>query len=162
MANLLKLSLVLQNLHPARNTRKAVKHRIPEIATTLSGKSSVVLELTGTGSHTLVNDATNFNYNAGTLINDPDGVPVEITDNQVIGFAIYVDRAASATAPTGEVRVNNEGFCGWLLDGALKMHEGAIFLFHNNSAPITSDGVGLTIDLSHGTGYKVSLIAYCK
>lgn len=162
MANQLKLSLVLQNLYQANDQRRPVKHGLPELNLSLSGKDSVVLELTGTGVHTLVNDATNFNYNAGTILKDPDGASVEITDNQVIGFALYVDRAVAATAPTGHVRVTNAGFCGWMSDGYWKMYEDAVFLFLDNATPVTSDGLGLTIDLSNSTGMRVSLIALCK
>lgn len=162
MANQLKLSLVLQNLWQANDQRRAVKHKLPELNLSLSGKDSVVLELTGTGSHTLANDASNFNFDAGTLLDDPDGNTVEITDMQIIGFALYVDREVAATAPTGHVRVTNGGFCGWISDGHWKMYEDSVFLFLDNSAPVTSDSVGLTIDLSNSTGMRVSLIALCK
>jgi hypothetical protein len=162
MANTFKLSALLQNVWDSSETLRPVKHKVPAFDLVLSGKGSVVLELTGTGSHTLVNDATNFNYNAGTLLKGPDGVTVEITDNQIIGFALVVDRAVAATAPTGHVRVTNGGFCGWLSDGHWKMSEDSIFLFFDNAAPATSDSVGLTIDLSNGTGYRVSLLALCK
>jgi len=162
MANTFKLSALLQNVWPATTSRRAVKHKVPAFDLALSDKSSVALELTGTGTHTLVNDATNFNLDAGTILDDPDGTAVEITDNQIIGFAIVVDRAAAATAPTGHVRVTNAGFCGWLSDGHWKMSEDSIFMFFDNNASVTSDGVGLTIDLSNGTGYRVSLLALCK
>ncbi len=162
MANLLKLSALIQNNWEARSTQKPVHHKLPPFALSLEGKGSVVLELTGTGTHTLSNDASNFNFDAGTLLRGPDNVAVEITDNQIIGFAIVVDREVSATAPTGHVRITNGGFCGWLTDGHFKMTEDSIFMFFDNGAPITSDSVGLTIDLANGTGYRVSLIAVCK
>lgn len=162
MANTFKLSTLLQNVWDSRSTLRPVKHKIPAFDLVLSDKGSVVLELTGTGSHTLINDASTFNYNTGTILKGPDGATVAITDNQIIGFALVIDRAATATAPTGHVRVTNGGFCGWLSDGHWKMYEDSIFLFFDNAAPVTSDGVGLTIDLSSGTGYRVSLLALCK
>lgn len=164
MANTLKIQTLVQNTWAATSTKKAVRHGTPFFSATLSGKESVVLELTGTGSHTLVNDGTNFNYNAGTLLTSPinDGDVVEITDNIIYGFALVVKRAVAATAPTGHVRVTNGGFCGWISNGHWKMGEDSVFVFHNPSSPVTSDSTGLTIDLSNGTGFKVSLVAYCK
>jgi hypothetical protein len=47
-------------------------------------------------------------------------------------------------------------------DGHWKMMEDSVFVFHNPAAPVTTDSTGLTIDLANGTGYKVSLLVYCK
>lgn len=163
MANQFKLSALVQNINDGRGTNRKVAHRVPAFDKAISGYASCVLELTGTGSHTLVNDATNFNFDAGTLLLDPiTGSAIEITDNVIYGWAIVVDRAASGTAPTGHVRITNGGFCGWISDGHWKMTEDSVFIFHNPAASATTDGTGLTIDLSNGTGYKVSLLAWCK
>ena len=163
MANIFKISTLVQNINDGRGTNRKVEHRVPAFDRSIGGYASVVLELTGTGSHTLVNDATNFNYNAGMILVDPiTGQPVEITDNVIYGWAIVVDRAAAGTAPTGHVRISNNGFCGWILDGHFKMMEDSVFVFHNPASPITSDSTGLTIDLANGTGYKGSLLVWCK
>lgn len=163
MANQFRISALIQNINDGRGTNRKVAHRVPAFDKAISGYASCVLELTGTGSHTLVNDATNFNYNAGTLLRDPiTGDPIEITDNVIYGWAIVVDRAAIATAPTGHVRITNSGFCGWITDGHFKLMEDSIFAFHNPFSPATSDSTGLTIDLTNGTGYKVSVLVWCK
>lgn len=163
MANIFKISTLVQNINDGRVTNRRVVHKVPGFDRSISGYASCVLELTGTGSHTLVNDATNFNYNAGTILTDPiTGAAIEITDNIIYGWAIVCDRAATATAPTGHVRITNSGFCGWITDGHFKLTEDSVFVFHNPAAPVTTDSTGLTIDLSNGTGYKVSLLVWCK
>ncbi len=160
MANTFTLTANIQNRYDGNPGMLNVTHKLPEFRATLSAKESVVLELTGTGSHTLVNDSTNWNYNSGTTLKDPFGNVIEIGSNQALSFAIYVGRAATDTAPTGHVRITNTGALGWLTDGHIKLMENAYFVCHNPSGSVTSDGTGLTIDLSNGTGYKVSLIAY--
>jgi hypothetical protein len=159
MANVFKLSALIQNTYEGNTGTPKVTHKLPAFSAELSAKESVVLELTGTGVHTLVNDATNWNYN-GSILNNPFGEVIEIGSNQILGFALYVTRAATATAPTGHVRLENGGVLGWLTDGHAHLYENALFICHNPSGPTTSDSTGLTIDLSAGTGYKVSVIAY--
>lgn len=163
MANILKLSALIQNTWDRNTVRGPVRHKIPEINAVLEGKNSVVLEITGTSSHTLVNDATNFNYDAGTILTYPGtNTSVEIVDNIIYGFAVVVTRAAAATAPTGYVSVANSGFGGWVTSTAARLHEDAFWIFHSPSAVATTDSTGLTINMSTGTGYKVSLICWCK
>lgn len=163
MANQFKISALVQNIVDGRGTNRKVPHKVPTFDKAITGYQSCVLELTGTGVHTLSNDAQSFSIDASDLFDDPiTGQSLEIADNIIYGWAIVCDRAATATAPTGHVRITNSGFCGWLTDGHFKMTEDSVFIFHNPSAPATSDGTGLTIDLSNGTGYKVSLLAWCK
>jgi hypothetical protein len=163
MANTFKISTLVQNINEGRGTNPNVQHSVPQFTKMISGYASCVLELTGTGSHTLINDATNFNYNAGTTLNDPiTGAPIEITDNIVYGMAIVCARAAAGTATTGHVRVTNSGFCAWMTDGHMKMGEDSVFIFHNPASGATSDATGLTIDLSNGTGFVVSVFVWCK
>ena len=159
MANVFNLTALIQNKYDGNSGTPVVTHKLPEFRAVLSAKESVVLELTGTGVHTLVNDATNWSYN-GSLRSDPFGNTIEITGNQILGFAVYVARAATATAPTGHVKLSNSGALGWISDGDIHLYENAFFVCHNPDGPVTSDGTGLTIDLSAGTGYKVSVIAY--
>ena len=163
MDNQFKLSAQIQNIYSGNSVSPKVKHNLPDFSSALTGKDSVVLTLTGTGTHTLVNDGTNFNYNAGTLLTHPiTGAVIEIASNQVLGFGIYVTRAASGTAPTGNVLLGNTGFCGWATDGDITLKENSFFLCHNPSGPATTDSTGLTISLSGTTGYKVLVIAYCN
>lgn len=159
MANSFKLNVGVQNIYEGTNARRSVKHKLPEISTSLSGKKSAVLSLTGTGaSNTLYVTGGVLASSAGDPLNPITGAASSLTANIILGFAVYVTRAVAATAPTGWVEVTNSGMCG--ATGTFILHENALIMHHDPSSGATSNTTGLTFDLSTGTGYRVDVIAY--
>lgn len=162
MPNTFKISTLIQNTNAGRGTNQNVDHKVPSFNKTISGYKSAVAEFTGTSTHTIVNDATNISINGNLFPNPITGDAVEATDNIIYGYSIVVSRAVAATAPTGHVRISSDGMCGWLTNGHWKMTEDSNFIWHNPAASATSDGTGISIDMSYGTGYKVSVCIWSK
>jgi hypothetical protein len=167
MANILKVSALLQGIWEGYGTFRNAKVRIPEFSSTLTGKQALSVSFTGTGSHTIHNDAGDIYGDAGTITyKDPFnrfGHTMASSgggSGAMLGFAIHVERAAAATAPTGVVRFTNTGWGGWSSSSYISLEENAYMLFHNPDGPESADASTFTINLANGTGYRVNFIVY--
>ena len=167
MANTLKISSLIQNIWEGRTNFPNAKVRIPDFNTTLSGKQALSVSFTGTDSHAFNNDAGTLYGDSGSIVyRDPFNINTHEMASAgggsaaVLGFAIHVERAAAATAPTGHVRFTNTGFGGWSSSSYMTLTENAYILFHNPGGPETADSSTFTINMANGTGYRVNFIIY--
>jgi len=158
MANTLKIQTLIQNIWPGSTTKKAIRHRIPDVELTYSGKESFVAEFTGTGSNYMDVDGTSLTVN-GTAAKNPN-TDATLVVGSILGFAITVGRAASGTAPTGTAAVNVSSFGKWTTDGNIPMKENSVLVFHNPGSGAAANDETLQVLLSGTTGYKVSVVAW--
>ncbi len=167
MANRLKISSIIQNAWTGTGSNPRIKHRLPDFGVNLEGKNSLAVTFTGTGTHSINTDAGSVLGDAGSIVyRDPYGTALAMEADggtgagSLIGFAIHVARAATATAPTGHVRFTNSGFGGWSSSSYMTLKEDSLMVFHSLDGATTADASDVTINLANGTGYRVNFLMW--
>ncbi len=161
MANILKISTLVQNTWPGTETKKAIKHRVPDLNLSISGEKSIVASFTGTSNKEIA-----IAISGGTVIN-VDGVtqkdPITgatLVPTKIKGFCVTAERATVGTATTGTAAIQIQDFGAANTDNDFELTEGGILLFRKNAGTTISGAGSLYVKLSGTTGYRANVIVW--
>jgi hypothetical protein len=161
MSTTFKLTTIVQNLWAASRTKAAIRHRIPDLGFSTDGYLTGVREIvTATANPGFVNnDGQLYTIGGGSVVLNPV-TGGDMTIGKLVGYALYVGRAADDTAPTGTPTLEVTGWAGVATDGAVNIHEGTMMIAHSPGVANSVDAQGIEVNLTGTTGYKVSLIVW--
>jgi hypothetical protein len=159
MAATHRIALTCANIFTGSEVVTNARHVLPRVDLVYTGDYiSAVKEITGTGSHTFSNDATNLSDGVDFFEDPLTQLAFNFDNTETVG--IVVGRENPSTAPTGTVTFTSAGFGGLGTPGdtsVVELKENAVFLLHNPDLNST-DTHYIIVDLTGTTGYKVSVL----